>query len=64
MFATVTNIWKVVDLRKKILFTLFILLVYRIGAFIPVPNIDKDALTQAGEAGNGLFGLLNTFSGG
>ncbi len=64
MFATVTNIWKVVDLRKKILFTLFILLVYRIGAFIPVPNIDKDALLQAGESGSDLFGLLNTFSGG
>lgn len=64
MFATVTNIWKVVDLRKKILFTLFILLIYRIGAFIPVPNIDKDALTQAGESGSDLFGLLNTFSGG
>lgn len=64
MFATVTNIWKVVDLRKKILFTLFILLVYRIGAFIPVPNINKDALTQAGESGSDLFGLLNTFSGG
>ena len=64
MFATVTNIWKVVDLRKKILFTLFILLVYRIGAFIPVPNINKDALQQAGETGSDLFGLLNTFSGG
>ncbi|WP_027087372.1 preprotein translocase subunit SecY [Cohnella panacarvi] len=64
MFATVTNIWKVMDLRKKILFTLFILLVYRIGAFIPVPNIDKDALMQAGESGSDLFGLLNTFSGG
>lgn len=64
MFATVTNIWKVVDLRKKILFTLFILLVYRIGAFIPVPNIDKDKLTQASESGSDLFGLLNTFSGG
>ncbi|MCD9026381.1 preprotein translocase subunit SecY [Cohnella silvisoli] len=64
MFATVKNIWKVEDLRKRILFTLFILLVYRIGSFIPVPNIDKDVLTRAGEQGNDLFGLLNTFSGG
>ncbi|WEK53790.1 MAG: preprotein translocase subunit SecY [Candidatus Cohnella colombiensis] len=64
MFATVNNIWKVVDLRRKILFTLFILLVYRIGSFVPVPNIDKDALKTAGEQGSDLFGLLNTFSGG
>ncbi|QTH42142.1 preprotein translocase subunit SecY [Cohnella sp. LGH] len=64
MFATVTNIWKVEDLRKRILFTLFILLIYRIGSFIPVPNINKDVLTMADQAGTDLFGLLNTFSGG
>ncbi len=64
MFATVTNIWKVEDLRKRILFTLFILFVYRIGSFIPVPNINKDVLTMADQQGSDLFGLLNTFSGG
>ncbi|TFE23899.1 preprotein translocase subunit SecY [Cohnella luojiensis] len=64
MFATVTNIWKVEDLRKRILFTLFILFVYRIGSFIPVPNINKDVLTAADQTGTDLFGLLNTFSGG
>ncbi|BBI36012.1 preprotein translocase subunit SecY [Cohnella abietis] len=64
MFATVTNIWKVEDLRKRILFTLFILLIYRIGSFIPVPNINKDVLTAADQQGTDLFGLLNTFSGG
>jgi preprotein translocase subunit SecY len=64
MFATVTNIWKVEDLRRRILFTLFILFVYRIGSFIPVPNINKDVLTAAGQQGADLFGLLNTFSGG
>jgi len=64
MFATVTNIWKVEDLRKRILFTLFILFVYRIGSFIPVPNINKDVLTMADQQGTDLFGLLNTFSGG
>jgi preprotein translocase subunit SecY len=64
MFATVKNIWKVEDLRTRILFTLFILLVYRIGSFIPVPNINKDVLTAAGQQGADLFGLLNTFSGG
>jgi len=64
MFATVKNIWKVEDLRKRILFTLFILLIYRIGSFIPVPNINKDVLTMADSTGTDLFGLLNTFSGG
>jgi preprotein translocase subunit SecY len=64
MFATITNIWKVEDLRKRILFTLFILFVYRIGSFIPVPNINKDVLTMADQTGTDLFGLLNTFSGG
>jgi preprotein translocase subunit SecY len=64
LFKTVSNIWKVEDLRKRILFTLFILLVYRIGTFIPVPGVDKSVLQQAGQSGEGLFGLLNTFSGG
>lgn len=64
MLRTVQNIWKVEDLRKRILFTLFILLIYRIGSFIPVPNINKDALTMANAQSADLFGLLNTFSGG
>jgi preprotein translocase subunit SecY len=64
MFATINNIWKVEDLRKRILFTLFILFVYRVGSFIPVPNINKDVLTMADQEGSNLFGLLNTFSGG
>ena len=63
MFKTVSNIWKVEDLRKRILFTLFILLVYRIGSFVPVPNIDKTVFSQDTK-GSELFGLLNTFSGG
>jgi preprotein translocase subunit SecY len=64
MFSTVKNIWKVDDLRRRIVFTLLILLVYRIGAFVPVPNINRDALNQANQTGSDLFGLLNTFSGG
>ncbi|WP_307476838.1 preprotein translocase subunit SecY [Paenibacillus harenae] len=64
MFKTVSNIWKVADLRTRILFTLMILLVYRIGAFIPVPDVDKSVFEQVNEAGTDLFGLLNTFSGG
>ncbi|ANY67068.1 preprotein translocase subunit SecY [Paenibacillus algorifonticola] len=64
MFKTVSNIWKVADLRSRILFTLFILLIYRIGSFIPVPGINKEVFKQVDRAGADLFGLLNTFSGG
>lgn len=64
MFATISNIWKVGDLRKRIVFTLLVLIVYRIGSFIPVPNIDKNVLKAADQTGNDVFGLLNTFSGG
>lgn len=64
MFKTVSNIWKVADLRTRILFTLFILFIYRIGSFIPVPGVNKDVFKQVDAAGADLFGLLNTFSGG
>lgn len=62
MFSTVSNIIKVVDLRKKIIFTLLMLIVFRIGSFIPVPNIDSGALASLTE--RDFLGLLNTFSGG
>lgn len=65
MFRTMSNIMKVDDLRKRILFTLMVLIVYRIGAFIPVPNINTDILKLQDQANaNDVFGLLNTFSGG
>jgi preprotein translocase subunit SecY len=65
MFKTLSNIMKVQDLRRRILFTLLVLIVYRIGAFIPVPNIDTDILKSIDQTSSGgVFGLLNTFSGG
>lgn len=64
MFKTLKNIWRVDDLRKRILFTLFVLIIFRIGSFVPVPGVNKDVFTQTNQAGNELFGLLNTFSGG
>ncbi|MCQ4088839.1 preprotein translocase subunit SecY [Saccharibacillus sp. JS10] len=64
MFNTLKNIWKVDDLRKRILFTLMVLVIYRIGTFIPVPGVNTDVLQSANEAGSQLMGLLNTFSGG
>jgi preprotein translocase subunit SecY len=64
MFTTLSNIFKVEDLRRRILFTLIVLIVFRIGSFIPVPNIDVSMLKAAGGSTTDVFGLLNTFSGG
>ncbi len=64
MFKTIKNIWHIEDLRKRIGFTLFILFIYRIGSFVPVPGVDKSVLSNTNNAGADLFGLLNTFSGG
>ncbi|WP_270406636.1 preprotein translocase subunit SecY [Paenibacillus timonensis] len=64
MFKTIKNIWHVQDLRNRILFTLFIFLVYRIGSFVPVPGVNKDVFEATNTAGSDLLGFLNTFSGG
>ncbi|SES37593.1 preprotein translocase subunit SecY [Salipaludibacillus aurantiacus] len=61
MFRTLQNIFKVGDLRNKILFTLAILVVFRIGAHIPAPGVNADALNFEGMA---ALGFLNTFGGG
>ena len=46
MFQTLANAWKIPDLRKKILFTAFIIVIYRIGANIPVPFVDSHFYAQ------------------
>ena len=63
MFATLSNILKVDDLRKRVIFTLLMLVVFRIGSFVPVPNINISVLEAFGQQNN-IFGFLNTFSGG
>lgn len=63
MFKTLSNIWRVDDLRRKIIFTLLVLIVYRIGSFVPVPGVDTSVFQTASDQGN-LLTLLNTFSGG
>jgi preprotein translocase subunit SecY len=61
----VKNIFNVPDLRKRILFMLGLLAVYRVGAFIPTPGIDAEALSQFFENNAGtVFGFLDMFSGG
>lgn len=62
LISTLSNIWKIDDLRTRILNTLLFLLIYRIGSHIVLPGINPQALDQ--EAKDGLLGLLNMFAGG
>ncbi|MBQ0098094.1 MAG: preprotein translocase subunit SecY [Oscillospiraceae bacterium] len=67
MFKTIRNAWSIPDLRKKILFTLLIVIVFRIGSVIPVPFLNMDALAnvmQAVDESGSLLSYLNTLSGG
>ena len=69
MFKTIKNAWSIPDLRKKILFTLLIIVIFRIGSVIPVPFLDMTALSQltfggGDAAANSIFAYLNTMSGG
>ena len=64
MFKTLVNAWKIADLKKKILFTLFIILLYRVGVAIPIPYLDKTALDQMMLMTDGsIFQYLNLLSG-
>ena len=64
--TTIQNIWKIEELRKRILFTLMILMVYRFGSFVVLPGVDSVALqkSMANADASSLLGLINTFSGG
>ncbi len=63
MLNAISNAFRVPELRKKILFTLAMIAVYRLGAYIPVPGVDVKAV-QALVSGNAALGLLGLFSGG
>lgn len=67
MFETYKNAWKLPDLKKKILFTLFILVLFRIGSVIPVPFVDSQSLqamfSSGGEYAGSLLAYFNTLSG-
>jgi len=63
MLQAVSNAFKLPDLRKKIVFTLVILVIYRLAAHVPVPGVDVEALRQVFEQ-NQLLGMLDMFSGG
>ena len=64
MLKTVSQAWKVAEIRSKMLFTLMMLIIFRIGSNIPVPNINRDILSQMFTSEAGLFDLFDLFSGG
>jgi preprotein translocase subunit SecY len=65
LIETIRNIWKIEDLKARILTTLGFLLVYRLGSFVVLPGIDPTMLAQLkNQTSDGVLGLLNMFSGG
>jgi preprotein translocase subunit SecY len=62
MFQTISNFMRVSDIRSKIIFTLLMLIVFRLGTFIPVPGVRTEVLKFQDELN--VFGILNTFGGG
>ena len=65
MIQTIVQAWRIPEMRKKMIFTVLMLVVFRIGSNIPVPYINRELLTSMFDANNaGLFGLFDLFSGG
>ncbi len=66
LIETIKNIFKIEELRKRILYTLGLILIYRFGCHVVIPGINPEALSSLTSSveGNGLLGLLNIFSGG
>ena len=64
-FETITNIFKIEELRKRILYTLLLVVVYRLGCYVVIPGIDASQLTALqSKSSEGILGLLDMFSGG
>src|SRR5574344_1809286 len=65
MIETIKNAWSIPELRKKIIFTIIMVLVFRLGSVIPVPYIDPIALKEfANATDNNIFGFFDTLTGG
>lgn len=63
MIETVRNAWKIAELRKKILFTVFALLIFRLGSAVPVPFINAETLSNTLNSMGGIFALLGAMNG-
>ncbi|MGH9444785.1 MAG: preprotein translocase subunit SecY [Terriglobia bacterium] len=65
MMESIKSIWEITDLRKRVLFTLILMAVYRLGSFVPTPGINASVFQQYfNQLGGTLFGLMSMFSGG
>ena len=65
MIQTIKNAWKIPELRKKIMFTIFALLIFRLGTAVPVPFVNTDLLgSYLNTMSDSIFGLMNAMSGG
>ncbi len=64
MFETIRNAWKIVDLRKKLIYTLIMLVIFRLGSCIPVPLLDPSQMSQLFSGENSMFGFIDIVSGG
>ena len=64
MFKTIKNAWKTPELRKKIIYTIILIIIFRFGCYITVPGVDALALDEAMKSSTGIAGLINLISGG
>ena len=64
MFSWLSNAWRVPELRRRVLFTAFVLGVYRLGSWMPAPGVNAEAIGNYLRSQGGIFSLLNLFSGG
>ncbi|MBQ2978082.1 MAG: preprotein translocase subunit SecY, partial [Clostridia bacterium] len=62
MWETLRNVWRVPELRKKVLYTFFMLLIFRLVSVIPVPGLDPAVMQQASETYD-MLGLMNMMTG-
>lgn len=64
LIQTLKNIWSIEELRNKILFTLMMIAIYRVGSHIVLPGINPNEMDKGGEGNTGILGLIDAFSGG
>jgi preprotein translocase subunit SecY len=64
LIQTLKNIWSIEELKSKIIYTLLLIFVYRVGSHIVLPGIDTEALSKLESNNQGILGLINMFSGG
>ncbi len=64
MFETIRNAWKIVDLRKKLIYTVVMIIIFRLGSCIPVPLLDPAAMREIFTGENSIFGFIDIISGG